>query len=346
MSLSDLLQISGAPGDEEQVRSFIYRAVKAMAVDIAVDSMGNLIVTKKAAPHTPKSFPRVMIAAHMDEPGMIITSIHSSGMLTFKPIGILDPTTLLGSRVLVGNKGTLGVIGGKPIHRLQGSERRTIPRIDDMMIDIGAADEKAAASLINIGDYATFAPISDSWNNDKMLKGKALPSRVGCAILLQLLTLELPMAFTAVFTVQKEVGLRGAQIAAYRINPDIAFVIDAYPAQDFPGVDEHQQGATLGGGVALNAGDTPGVDMPLTVWLARCATETGISIQWQAKPQIRRESSVMLTTQSGIRAATLALPCRYMDSPYQVMSQSDIDHTRQLITDALLRLAKGENLPC
>ncbi len=123
-------------------------------------------------------------------------------------------------------------------------------------------------------------------------------------------------------------------------------MLDAHPAQDFPGVDAHHQEAMLGAGPVLNAGDNLGMDVPLTSWLARVAATAGIPVQWQAKPQLKRETSVMHTTRTGTRTATLGLPCRYLGSPYQMMSQSDIDYAQQLITDALMRLAKGESLPC
>ena len=252
MLLKELTELNGVSGDEREVREFIKTNAKDYSDDIKVDSMGNLICVKKGnnAKH------KLMISAHMDEVGFMVTGYGEGGVLKFATVGGIDSRILLGKRLIVGDKKLGGIIGGKPIHLQSATERQNNVNMKNMYIDIGADSKEEAEKLVSIGEYAAF--YSNYSNLGKnVIKAKALDDRVGCAILLDILREERYNNFDlyACFTVQEEVGLRGAEVVSYDIDPDIALVIEGTTCSDVLDVEDYEQSTILGEGAALTIMD-------------------------------------------------------------------------------------------
>ena len=220
MLLKELTELTGVSGNEDEVREFIKKEALLYATEIKVDSMGNLICYKKGK----SSKYKIMLSAHMDEVGFIVTG-HKEGVIKFSPIGGIDERILPGTRVLVGDKKIPGVIGSKPIH-LQGREERgNNIKLKEMYIDIGVEKKEELEKLVALGEYIAFYSKYTEFG-DGCIKAKALDDRVGCAILLEILKESYQFDLYACFTVQEEVGLRGAGVAAYAVNPDLAIVLE------------------------------------------------------------------------------------------------------------------------
>lgn len=210
-TLKTLCALSGVSSFEDEVRDYIRQRVTPYATDLRVDAMGNLIVLKKGARATGN---KLMLCAHMDEVGLIIKSITEDGYLKFGCVGGIDRRVLLGKQVALGEQKVTGVIGLKAIHMTTAEERKKVPKLEEYYIDIGVKSREEAEKLVGIGDCGVF--VSDVVEfGDGMLKAKAIDDRVGCAVLVKLLEEDLPMDCTFVFTVQEEVGTRGAFGSAF-----------------------------------------------------------------------------------------------------------------------------------
>ena len=238
MYLEQLSNAFGVSSVEGDVRKIIIEAAKPYADEWRVDTMGNLFVTRKNRANGSASPRRVMVTAHMDEVGFMISEIKGDGRLKFKPIGGFDRRVLLGKSVVVGKERVPGVIGLKPIHLLKKGEYDKVSEIDSMYIDIGANSDDGGGK-VSVGDFATFATQfgylggqSRQRQDRGLVKGKAFDNRAGCAVLLELLKGDYPVDFIAVFTVQEEIGLRGARVAAYAANPELAFILECTAADD------------------------------------------------------------------------------------------------------------------
>lgn len=244
--LRELSLCRGISGDEDEIAALIGRLAAPYAARVERDSVGNLCVYKKGK----SSEKKLLVAAHMDEVGLLVSYITPEGLLRFQPVGGIDPRVILGRRVLVGPTGIPGVIGTKPIHLSTEEERRTAPGVERLYMDIGAMREEEARRYVCEGDTASFD--SDFMLfGDGMIKGKALDNRVGCAAALA--ALQCTPAFDTVFafTVEEEVGLRGAYAVAYRERPDFAIVVDTTTAADVDGIAPHEQACRLGEGAVL-----------------------------------------------------------------------------------------------
>ena len=223
-NLEKLCSISGISGREKAVSEEIEQQIKGHC-EYHYDNLGNLIAVKKGKNQANH---KVMISAHMDEVGMIITSVTSDGMLRFAPVGGIDSRVLIGRSVLVGEK-MYGVIGTKAVHLQSPEERKTAVKSDDLFIDIGAIDKEDALKHISLGESVCFDSPFVSFGNG-FLKGKAIDDRFGCALMIRMIQSDLEYDTTFVFCVQEEVGLRGAKAAAYTVNPDFAIVCEATTA--------------------------------------------------------------------------------------------------------------------
>ena len=223
-------------GGEEAVRAYIRKQVSAHADEIIEDTMGNLLVFKKGgrSPSGP-----LMFAAHMDEVGVIITSIEDDGYLKFDFIGGVDRRVVLGKRVFIGENMIPGVIGVNAVHLTTPEERNKIPKLRELSIDIGAGSREEAEKHVKLGDAGVFEPSITELGNG-FLKAKALDDRVGCAVMLRLIRDTLPVDTWFAFTAQEEVGCRGAAVAAFRIKPSVSIVLEGTTAADLPS----QKGAT------------------------------------------------------------------------------------------------------
>ena len=339
MILKELTELNGISGSEYNVMEYIKSHIEKYADSINIDSMGNLIAFKKG--DTGKY--KVMISAHMDEVGLMVTG-YQDGMLKFKGVGGLDERILPGKRVLVGDKRIPGFIGVKPIHLQEREERGANIKLKSMYIDIGADKKEDAEALAPLGEYVAFYSEYTELGNDTV-KAKALDDRVGCAILMELIKEKYDFDLYACFTVQEEVGLRGSEIAAYRIKPHIALVMEGTTCSDVPGVEEHSHSTTLGGGAALTIMDrTSYADKALVDFLYKLAEENNIKVQFKRTTTGGNDAGKIQLTGSGVKVASISVPCRYIHSPVSVMSKKDYESCLKLAKLALERFNNDEIL--
>ncbi|ADU51800.1 Cellulase [Thermaerobacter marianensis DSM 12885] len=335
MLLARLSEARGVSGDEAAVRELILEAVLPSIDAYRIDSMGNLLVVKGKN----KSGPRVMVAAHMDEVGLMITRVEKNGLLRFAKVGGLDDRLLPGKRVRVGPDGVPGVIGSKPIHL----DRRasSVTPSDELYIDIGATSREAAEKLVRPGHYATFDTAFGEFGQG-CWKGKAFDDRVGCALLIELLRGDYDFPLYGAFTVQEEVGLRGAATAAYAIHPDVALVLEGTTCADIPGADEHGQSTRLGHGPAITAMDRTVIPPRwLTDRLVAAAERRGIPYQWKRTTFGGTDAGRIHQVRAGVPSAVVSVPCRYIHSPCAVMSRQDFENAQQLVRGFLEDLNEG-----
>ena len=242
--LQKLTEAVGVSGEEKEIRRLIRDLIADHVDEWHADALGNLIAVKKGTGADPL---RVMVDAHMDEVGLMIIDIESDGTLRFEKVGGIDDRTLLGKVVQVGPKKITGVIGGRPIHLSSPAERTTVVRHKDMRIDIGAKKKEDATAKVSIGDRAAFATRYEELGPTAI--GKAFDNRAACAALIELLRGErYPFDLIAVFTVQEEVGLRGARVASHAVKPDMALVLECTPAYDLPKKADISSNVMLGKG--------------------------------------------------------------------------------------------------
>ena len=337
MLLEMLSNAAGVSGAEGPVRDIVLEAIRGKVDETRIDSLGNLIAVKRAA--DPKaSGPRVMVAAHMDEVGVMIVHVESSGFLRFRPVGGIDPRVLLSKQVLIGEKAVPGVIGQKAVHLLKPSDRGHVVPVEQMFIDIGAKDRAEAESLVKLGDCAVFATRFASLGGTA--KGKALDDRAGCAILAELLADgPYPCEIVGVFTVQEEVGLRGAQVAAYAVEPDFAMVLEGTVCDDSPKKVDVSPTTRLGAGPAISIADRSVIADRRLVDLA-VATAKAIGSPYQFKqPMVGgTDAGRIHLSRGGVPSVVVAVPCRYLHSPVSLLSLSDYENTLKLAKATLARI--------
>lgn len=322
-TLKTLCALRGPSGWEDQVREYLIDRLRGSVDEMRVDALGNLICFKKGAVSAPN---RLMICAHMDEVGLMITRIDSDGYLHFGPVGGIDRRVLLSKPVLVGEKAIPGVIGLKPIHLTTPEDRESIPKYKELCIDIGAQDREAAEALVAPGDYATFLPESLEFGED-MLKSKAIDDRIGCAVMVELLERELPMDVTCVFTVQEEIGTRGAFGAGFSVRPEIALILEGTTAADSPAMPESKKVCAPGKGPVI-----PYMDRASIVDRGLFETLRGIceanAIPWQTKEYLSggTDAGTIQRSRAGVRVCGVSAAVRYLHAPTSVASLADCDH--------------------
>jgi endoglucanase len=266
----------------------------------------------------------------MDEVGFIISGVTKEGNLRFKTVGGIDPRVLVGKRVTAGHNRISGVIGSKPPH-LGGGKDAAAPKVKELYIDIGAKDDSDALKHISIGDYACFDSEFTPFG-DRLIKGKALDDRIGCAVLLDLARGTYPHDVYFVFTVQEEVGCRGAATAAHRVAPDAAIVVEATTCADVPGTDEAGFSTKLRNGAAISVADRASYsDIGLRDALHRAAAENNISAQYKQTTLGGNDAGAVQLSGIGVRTAVISVPCRYIHSPSCVASLDDIDACRAIL---------------
>lgn len=327
MLLKRLTEACGGPGQEDEVRDLIRTEITPLADQVTTDALGNLIAVKNGT----KAGPKVMIAAHMDEVALMVMSIEKSGMLKFSPIGGIDPRVLVAKAVVIGINRVPGVIGSKPIHLQKPDERKKALSIDELYIDIGASKKEEAERLVSIGELAYFTTEFTTIGPDRF-KAKALDDRVGCAMLIDILKENYQLSLYGVFTVQEEVGLRGAGTAAYQIQPDLALVLEGTTASDVPEIPEHKHATTVGKGPSLTVMDSSVIPDPrLVAKLMQLAQKHGIPVQYRRNTAGDTDAGKIQQSCEGVPVAVIALPCRYIHSPVAVASQTDYAHAVKLV---------------
>lgn len=330
--LKELCSIDGTSGDEATVRDFIISKLEGFC-DFKTDALGNIIIFKKGAKKPAK---KLMVDAHMDEVGLIITSITADGFLKFKTVGGVDTASLMFKQVKIGGS-ILGVISGKPIHLLSLDEGKKLPKADNLYIDIGVSEKSEAEKLVSIGDRAVICG-EFLRLGDKILS-KALDDRIGCAILIDMIRKEAMYDFYASFSVQEEIGLRGAKTAAFGIDPECAIVLEATTAADIAGVAEEDMVCALGKGAAVSFMDKATV---YDKGFYNAALLSGVRCQPKAAVAGGNNSGAIHLSREGIRTIAISVPCRYIHTASCVADVNDIENARILAEYMLKGICSGE----
>ena len=341
-TLKELCSLNGVSGDEDEVRRYLVNRVKSHASQFHADAIGNLIVFKKGRKSTGN---KVMLAAHMDEVGIIVTRITDEGFLKFDFVGGVDRRVAIGKPVVIGHNKVPGVIGLKAIHLTTKEERKKVPKTESLYIDIGAKDKPSAERLVQLGDYGAFVCEPEEFG-DGLFKAKAIDDRVGCAVMLKLLEEDLPLDVTFAFTAQEEVGTRGAFGAAFSVTPQVALVLETTTAAGLPGVEEHRRVCAPGRGPVISYMDGSTIyDRELFETLRRLSEENGIP--WQTKEYIAggNDARTIQRTKAGVRVAAMSAATRYLHAPASVGSVADFEHmlqlTRLFLAEMAQRLEEG-----
>ncbi len=334
--LKNLCLLNGPSGNEASVRDFILKEISGHC-DAKTDKMGNIIAFKKGA-KTPNK--KIMLDAHIDEVGVIVTSYTENGLLRFDTVGSINTETLLCKRVIF--KDVVGVIGAKPIHQSTKEERNALPKKDSLYIDIGATDKTDAENLVPLGEIGTFLGEWFDLENG-FFCSKALDDRAGTAALIALLKTNAEYDFWATFTVGEELGLRGARTAAYTVSPDYAIVLEATTASDIPQTPKEKNVCELEKGVAVSFMDRATLyDKNLVDLCLKKAKENDISVQLKRATTGGNNAGAIHLTKSGVPTLTLSLPCRYIHSPNSAASFKDFEGMTRLAHTMINCLAEEE----
>ena len=332
MFLKDLCEINGASGNEDRVRSYIQEQLKSPEEPGQVDVLGNLFFEKKG---NGKSDKTILLIAHTDEVGLMVTNIQDDGLLAVSPVGGVDPRVLLGKRVWVGENNLPGVIGYKAIH-LQKEDFKTLPDWDKVRVDIGAQKKEEAQKSVNLGDYVHFYSPFEEYENRYV--GKALDDRAGCALLMALYR-ELPVLNHRVvfaFVVQEEIGLRGSGSTLKRYKPDAAIVVEGTTAGDNPELKRERWSTHLDNGPAISYLQSGyALDYRLFEAIVAFANQKGILYQLKGRTVGGTDGTRLASTYFGVPCAGVNIPSRYIHSPVSVISKKDFENTKQFIADIL-----------
>ncbi len=329
---------SGVSGFEGEVRDIIASELEGHVDKIEEDRLGNIIATRNG------SGPSVMLAAHMDEIGLMVRHIDKKGFIRFSKIGGISDQMILNQAVWIhGENGpVMGVIGSKPPHRMKAAERKKVTTHDNMFIDIGAESREDAEELVSVGDPITFhAPYSELPNS--RFTGKALDNRIGCLVMVEVLKrVDTDATVYGVGTVQEEVGLKGAKTSAFKLNPDMALALDVTIAGDHPGMKEEEAPAKLDGGPAVILTDASGrgiITHPrVKDWLLETAGEEDIPVQIEVSEGGTTDATAIHLTREGIPAGVVSVPTRYIHTTVSMASMKDIEMTVDLLVKAIERL--------
>lgn len=327
MLLRRLTEATGVSGNEKEVRDIIIEEIKDYVDELKVDRIGNILVHKKGKSNSKK----LMIAAHMDEVGLMITDIDDMGLLKFTTVGGIDKRILVSKPVLVGKNKIPGIIGAKPIHLQNREEWKNALNIEQLYIDIGAEDKAHAEKLLSIGDYVAFDSEYIEFGNN-LVKAKALDDRVGCSILIRLIQEIDDVEFYGAFTVMEEIGLVGAGPAAYEIEPDLAIILEGTLCYDIPELDSHLVPTYLGKGPAISLSDrTTLFDKVFRKKVVSIADMNNIPYQYRKTSMGGNDSGEIHTTKEGASTTTISVPCRNIHSSTSIMSKDDYENTFNLL---------------
>lgn len=337
--LGQLSDAAGVSGWETEVRGIIRTRLEEMGLPHRTDNMGNLVVYR--GPASGACAPRVMLAAHMDEVGLVVSGIDKSGLLRFRKVGGIDDRVLVAKSVLVGKSRVPGVIGAKPIHLQEPKEQERPFRSEDLYVDIGARNKEEAEKAVKVGDPIVFAT-RFACLGERRARGKAFDDRAGCLVLLGALQESYRIPVYGVFTVQEEVGLRGAGTAAYAIEPHLGIALEGTVCSDTPGSDEHAQGTRLGGGPAISVMDAATIaNRKVVARLVEVAERAGLPYQMRRTTSGANDAGAMHLAREGAAAGGLSVPCRYIHSPASVLDLEDLANTRRLLVEFLHSLEEG-----
>jgi putative aminopeptidase FrvX len=337
--LEKLSNAFGPSGCEEDVRRILARALRDKVDDLQPDSLGNLIAFKQGIGPEPRI--RVMVDAHTDEVGLMVTRIEKNGLLGFRALGGIDDRLLLAKGVVVGEKRLPGVIAAPPIHLTTPDQRKKVIKIEQLVIDIGAADQEEAKALVQVGDYVAFDTRFQVLSEDglRTVKGKAFDDRIGCAVAAALADGEYGVDLYLSFSAQEEVGLRGARVAAFRVEPDVAFALEGTICDDTPKKEDISPTTELGKGPAITIMDRSFIaDKRLVRFLIETAKAQGIPYQFKQPGVGSTDTGAIHLSKTGVPSAAVSVPCRYIHAPVSMASLNDFDNAVALMKATLLAL--------
>ena len=329
--LKTLCLIDGTSGNEDAVRKFVINEIKDFC-EYKTDNLGNIICFKKGEKRSAK---KVMLDAHLDEVGLIITSVTENGFLKFAIVGGIDTSALMFRRVKINGK-INGVISGKPYHLLDAESRKKLPNSENLYIDIGAKTKAEALENVSLGDRAVI--VSEFEILGECIKSKALDDRIGCAVLISLLKEKSEYDFYATFSVQEEVGLRGARVAAFSVKPDAAIILEATTAADIANTPQDSKVCVLGNGVAVSFMDKATV---YDTALYNAAIKSGIPCQPKAAVAGGNNAGSIHLSGDGVRTLALSAPCRYIHTANSIVNMNDIESMKSLSKHLLEKLCGG-----
>ena len=345
MKLADVLEklsnACGVAGREEEVRVLMKKLLKPNVDEIKEDKLGNIIGIRKGK----KNSPTVMLAAHMDEIGVMVKNITKEGFLQFSKIGGIDDRILIAQKVLVHtDKGPIsGIIGSRPPHILKEEEKKKVVESDNLFIDIGATSKEDAKKMgVRIGTPASFDIQFVQVRKDTVL-GKAFDNRAGCAALIEIMKRLRTVNCTvyAVGTIQEEVGLRGATVAAFQLHPDVGVALDVTVAGDVPGVKEVEAPAKMRKGPSLTVTDSGLITHPKVLrWLIDAAEQNKVPYQLEAVLSGTTDAARIALSREGVPSGVISIPTRYIHSPASLLSLSDLENTVKLVVAAIKSIQK------
>jgi putative aminopeptidase FrvX len=341
--LAEFSNARGVSGYEAEVAALFKDELGALVDEVAIDHMGNVIGIRRAS-----GGPAIMLAAHMDEVGLMVKHIDEQGFLRVVSVGGIFEQTLLSQRVLVETRSGVcvpGVVGCRPPHLMEEEERKKPVKLKDMFVDIGATSAEGANGMgVEIGSPITIdrqlVPMSSSF-----VSGKALDNRAGMAMIVSALQKlqgkEVNATIYAVGTVQEEVGLKGARTCAYSLCPDAAIATDVSTTGDHPGITRNDRHVVLGEGPVITILDASGrgviTPRPVLRWLRGAADAASVPYQLDVGAGGQTDAAAIHLTKAGIPTGVVSVPTRYIHSPVEVLSLDDLDKAADLVAQALLQ---------
>jgi endoglucanase len=343
--LEDLMAAWSPSGFEEEGQEVVRRRLEGHAAELRTDVHGNVLAGLNVEAPL-----RVMLAGHVDEIGLMVTHIDDGGYLFFQAIGGVDTGILCGQRVVVHGEGgpVQGVIGRKAIHLMTEDERKTMSKMEDLFIDIGAKNAKDAKKRVRVSDPATIDVGSLRYLLNDRIVGRGFDDRVGAfvvtEVLVELAKRRPKVAVWAVSTVQEELGLRGARTSAYGLDPHVGIAVDVGFTSDYPSVEKDKRrlgDVKMGDGPILCRG--PNINSVVGAGLERTAKARKIPYQFQAEPRATgTDANAIQVNRSGAAAALVSVPNRYMHTPVEMVSLKDLDNTIRLLAEYVLSLKPGD----
>jgi putative aminopeptidase FrvX len=330
-ALEKLSNACGVTGSEDEVRALMKKFLKPYVDELQEDKLGNVIGIRRGK----KSAPKIMLAAHMDEVGLMVTNITKEGFLQFTKLGGISDRILASQQVVVHarSESLPGVIGSKPPHILKEEERKKVIESEDLYIDIGASKKEDVEKMgVRVGNPVSF-DVKFTRMGKEMVMGKAFDDRVGCAVLVETIR-RLPESECTVYavgTVQEEVGLRGATTAAFQLAPDLGIAIDVTIAGDVPGVKEVEAPIKTGNGPSLTVADASLITHPQVLkLLMSAAEESKTPFQLEGGLKGGTDAGKISLTKGGIPSGVISIPTRYIHTPFSVVNLMDVEKTIKL----------------
>ena len=339
--LKDICEIAGAPGFEQRIREYVIQEVTPLVDEVKVNNMGNVYAIKRG-----KENKRVMIGAHMDEIGFIVTHIDDNGFVRFHTLGGFDPKTLTSQRVIIhGKKDIIGVMGAKPIHVMSPEERNKPAKTKEYFIDLGKKKEEVE-KYVEVGNPITRR--SELLEMGDCVNCKSIDNRISVYILIETLRLlkdqEVPYDIYGVFTVQEEVGIRGANVSAMDIQPDFGFGLDTTIAYDLPGASAHEKITSLGEGAGIKIMDSQTIcDYRMVNYMKKIASDNNIKWQPEILPAGGTDTTgIQRMNDGGSISGAVSIPTRHLHQSIEMAHKEDITASISLLEKCLLSLDKGD----